>query len=236
MKFDRITKILLGVVAAGLWALVIIFILPRATINKPAKAQKAPQPTKPKTFKTDYNTITVHRINVVNEKGQLQYVIADSSQAPPPIINGKAYPRSARSISPTGAIFYDYNGNEVGGRAYSYTNGHRQNAIIFDYQNSDGMGFGIDDNRPTSFSASFFIRDPVPLSANILKRKGGSTNTVRAQLRDKNGNAALILRDKQGNERIKLEVSKKGKAFIKILDVSGNVVKEIPTDPAKNVN
>jgi hypothetical protein len=226
MKFDRITKILLGIVAAGLWALVIIFILPRASINKPAQAQNAPQPTKPKTFKTDYNTITVHRINVVNEKGQLQWVISDSAWFPRIRINGKVLPRSARRIAPTGATFYDYHGNEVGGRVYSITKGHHQNAIVFDYRNFDGMGFLIHDNRPKNFNAKFFILDPLPL-------KGKGKNAERVAIQDRNRNAAIILRDKQGNARIKLEVSKKGKAFIKILDDSGNVVKKIPGDSAK---
>lgn len=91
------------------------------------------------------------------------------------------------------------------------------------------MGFGISDNRPKSYSASLFIRDPVSLNANIAKRKNGSTNTVRVQLRDQNGNAALILRDKQGNPRIKLEVTKKGKPSIKILNASGNVISQLPS-------
>jgi hypothetical protein len=235
MNFDKTTKILLGIIAAGIWAGIIILILPRATINKVAKAQHAPQPTKPKTFKADYKTLTVHRLNVVNEKGQLQWVIADSSRFPRIRLNGKVYPRSDRSIAPTGETFYNYHGSEVGGRVYSITKGHHQNAVIFDYQNSDGMGFGIDDNRPESYNSSFFIRDPVPLDEDITKRKGGSTNTERVLLRDKNGNAALVLRDKQGNARIKLEVSKKGEAFFEILDPSGKVVRKISGKALKNI-
>jgi hypothetical protein len=33
MKYDRITKVLLGIITAGLWTVAIIFILPKATIN-----------------------------------------------------------------------------------------------------------------------------------------------------------------------------------------------------------
>jgi catechol 2,3-dioxygenase-like lactoylglutathione lyase family enzyme len=231
MNFDTTTKILLGIIAAGIWAGIIILILPKAAINKVAKAQNAPQPTKPKTFKTDYNTLTVHRLNVVNEKGQLQWVIADSSRFPPPIVNGKVY--HDRSISPHGVLFYDYKGNEAGGIAFSHK--FQQHAMILDYHNSDGMGFGVDDNRPKSYNAGFFIRDPVPLGADITKRKGGSTNTERVLLRDKNGNAALVLRDKQGNARIKLEVSKTGEAFFEILDPAGNVVRKISGKALKNI-
>lgn len=108
MKFDRITKILLGVVGAGVWALVIVLLLPHAQINKVAEAQQKVSPKKPKKWSVDQDVLTVHRLNVVNAKGQLQWVISDSSHFPPPIINGKAY--DLRSIAPTGVIFYDFHG------------------------------------------------------------------------------------------------------------------------------
>lgn len=68
MKFDQTTKILLGCFTAGIWAVVIILLLPHARINKIAEAQQVKQ-TAPKKYHVDYNTLTVHRLNVVNKKG-----------------------------------------------------------------------------------------------------------------------------------------------------------------------
>jgi len=221
MKFDRLTKVLLTIIAVGLWGLIIVLIFPQIRASSLAGGRQAAPTNKV----VDFDSLTVHRLNVVNQKGQPQWVIADSSRFPPPVLNGKVY---ERAIAPTGAIFYDYQGNEVGGRVYSERKGYRQNAIIFDYQNSDGMGFGIQDNRPESYSAGFFIKDPVPLKEDIMEREGGNANTDRALMRNKNGNAAIILRDKKGNDRIKLEVTKAGQATIQIYNASGKVVSELP--------
>jgi hypothetical protein len=166
MNYDRITKVLLGIVGAGLWAVVIVLIWPQTSINKVAQA-KQPSQTTPKGKSVDYDVLTVHRLNVVNEKGQLQWVIADSSRFPSPVINGKAY--HGRSKPLHGELFYDDKGNEIGGMV--------------------------------------------------------STN----------GNSCLILRDIQGRPRIKLEAYRYGGASIKILDANGNIVREIPGKPLRNI-
>ena len=62
-----------------------------------------------------FEEITVKRINVVDEKGNKRLVISNQERIPPPIIAGKEY---KRAVSPAGMIFYNEQGNEVGGSRF----------------------------------------------------------------------------------------------------------------------
>ena len=62
--------------------------------------------------------ITVRRINVVDESGEIRLVIA--GELPGPIVRGQAL---ERAIVPAGIIWYDRNGDESGGLAAAPVSG-----------------------------------------------------------------------------------------------------------------
>jgi hypothetical protein len=64
-----------------------------------------------------FDTITVHRINVVEPDGTLRMVIADRSQFPGSMFHGKEVPRPDRSA--TGMLFLDDEGTENGGLIFA---------------------------------------------------------------------------------------------------------------------
>jgi hypothetical protein len=212
MRADRVTRILLGFVGTGLWAVAMVSLTSRGLFAADGPA----------------DTLRVRRLDVVNERGELQTVIADKAHFPPITLDGKTYPKSTRSIEPNGIVFYDEDGNEAGGvGVYAQEKQTRQVLATLDYRNADGIGFGVDDRRPGRYSAGFFIRDPVALDADISKT--GSTSTERIRLQNENGDASLVLRDAEGHVRIRLEVTRAGAASIQLLDETGRVIEQLPS-------
>lgn len=71
----------------------------------------------------DHDTLTVRRLNVVNEDGSLALVIANA-QSLPGVIRNDEESGNRRGIP--GILFYDNNGDEVGGLIYP----HRENGAV----------------------------------------------------------------------------------------------------------
>src|SRR5258708_20917194 len=80
---QRLTQLLLAILAVGVWGL----LLPPYLATSAAKSPSA-TPT------ASFDTITVQRINVADADGTTRLVIANSARLPGAIIHGKEYPRS----------------------------------------------------------------------------------------------------------------------------------------------
>lgn len=119
----------------------------------------------------DHDTLTVRRLNVVNEDGSLALVIANA-QSLPGVIRNDAESGNRRGIP--GILFYDNNGDEVGGLIYP----HRENggavdagvSLSFDQTNS-GQAINLIHWRSGEFVRSGlrvtdFATDRTPEQAN----------------------------------------------------------------------
>jgi len=81
--------------------------------------------------------LTVQRINIVDASGKSRLVISNKDQFPPPIVGGEIF---KRAISPAGIVFYDENGNEIGGIASSEAKPGKLTSLVFDFSNADAIG------------------------------------------------------------------------------------------------
>ena len=165
---------------------------------------------------SDFKTkIAVERIDVQDKSGKNRIVISNVDHIPNPIINGKTY---QRAVTPAGLIFYDKCGDERGGIAITDTEETNINAISFDYQNADAVGILAQDNKnDTYFKAGLIIND------KDVSGKPGH-NTSRINLLTENGNAALVIKDKQEIPRIIIQVDSLGTPTIETFDSKGNLV------------
>ena len=83
---QRLTQLLLAILAIGIWGLLLRPLLPIAAAAAESSSAAIPSAT--------YDTITVQRINVADADGTTRLVIANSARLPGAIIHGKEYPRS----------------------------------------------------------------------------------------------------------------------------------------------
>jgi hypothetical protein len=200
-----------------------------------------------------FDTITVHRIDVVDREGKMAMVITDHDDMPPPIINGRVFERHG-GADDNGIIFYNQRGDEQGGLIWDgqrFANGTfgSSNALSFDTVNTDqlihvedgdenGKTFSevIGWNQPDYTTAGFF---DLILQADALKTRsqlqaflaahpnfGPKTRFVLGYGAE---NASqVVLADAQGRPRIKMYVTADGQAALQFLDVNGNVVAQYP--------
>lgn len=161
--------------------------------------------------------ISLKRINITDEKGNVRLVISNEERIPPPILDGKEF---KRAISPAGIIFYDKKGNECGGLALSGKDNTDIGALVLDYSNMDAIAMRVIDTEGGDYNAGFIINDPSP--KGTLGRGNG-----RIALENDNGSAQLILNDANGKPRLKIAVDDNGNASFNLLDKDGNITKDV---------
>jgi hypothetical protein len=172
-----------------------------------------------------FDEINAQRINIVDSQGRRYLVLSNKEKFPLPVIAGKEYPRS---INPSGIVFYDETGTECGGIAVATLPGTRRTAIIFDYSNTEAIGFSIYETKDGKFGAGLAIQDRNPLDSDIMKV--GTQGTNRISLHNDNKNAEISLSDAKGNKRIRLLVDSTDAAKIQLLDAKGKVISSWPNN------
>lgn len=210
----RSTKILVGVLAVGVWALVIQNMFPLIF----GQADAAPSAPSSETL----DALNVHRINIKDADGKTRFVISNAQNFPPATIRGKTYNRSIGNSA--GMVFYNPNGLETGGIGTSVIQERNQAALIFDYdyQPTDGISMGIHESSDGKhWGSGFVIYDRRPYNPGPISSTQG---VKRISLADNNQDAELVIYDTKERPRIRIGVGKKGDPHIQILDVSGNVV------------
>jgi len=151
--------------------------------------------------------LDVQRLNIVDGQGHKLIVLSNKDRFPLPVVNGKEYPRS---INPCGIVFYDEHGTECGGIAVATLPKARRTAIIFDYSNTEAIGFSAYETHGGDFGAGMSIQDRNPLDADIMKV--GTEGTNRISLQNESKTAEVALSDAKGNPRIRLRVDSAGAA------------------------
>jgi hypothetical protein len=109
---------------------------------------------------TSFDTITVHRINIVDREGKMALVITDHDDMPSPVINGRAFKRNGGSED-NGIIFYNQRGDEQGGLTWAgerNLNGSfdSNNQIAFDSVDTDEL-ISVQDGNDTGKTYSGVI-------------------------------------------------------------------------------
>ncbi|QSX36606.1 hypothetical protein JYB85_15145 [Shewanella sedimentimangrovi] len=200
----------------------------------------------------EFDEISVKRINVLEEDGQLRMVMANSERSPQAIKEGKVYMNVGKR---PGLIFYNDEGTENGGLMFR---GKKEDGKVnhglhmsFDRYNQDQTmalqhiesedymitGMTILD-RPDS---DMFSLAPLEEAAQRgdeqakqqlaeLNADGKLYGVQRAFYGTLNGDAQLRLNDAEGNIRIRMVVDKLGVARLEFLNTKGEVVQRLPDD------
>jgi hypothetical protein len=205
----------------------------------------------------EFDTVTVHRINIVEPDGTPRLIIADKAEFPGEPFKGKEMARPDRSES-AGMLFMNDEGTENGGLIFSgyrssdgkfYSSGH----LSFDEYEQDqtlSLDTGQEgDDRETSYQindngATLFTPDVIAAIQKIRAMPDGPEKDKaradfaakhslrlrpRASLeRDADKSSALRLRDPQGHTRILLHVAADGTPTMQFLDAAGKVIRQWP--------
>jgi hypothetical protein len=207
------TKVLVTVLALGVWVLAIEQFVPSIF----GQARAATSSVRSKTL----DTLNVHRINIKDADGTTRFVISNAQDSPPAVVRGKTYKRSISNSA--GMIFYKPNGDETGGIATSVIHNRNQAALIFDYthQPTDGISMGtLESSDGKKWSAGFSVHDRRPYHPGPIKSSGG---VKRIWLGDNNHDTELIIYGPKGNARIRIGVGKDGNPHIEMLNEKGKV-------------
>jgi len=196
--------------------------------------------------------ITVERINVVDKDGTLRVVISNKDRMHPGVIDGATMIRS-RPVA--GLIFFNDEGDEVGGLTFSgrTVNGERRagGTIMFDqYKQDQTIGFRYQEGGGQR-SAALEVWDRSERSLGDLIKRLNEVNAIsdvakrdaalqaaraeappapRRVFVGKNNDraAAISLADANGKARLNLTVDATGNPRIEFLDEQGKIVQRIP--------
>lgn len=211
---QRLSQILIGILALGVWTLVLQHYVPGLLGQAHASS--------PRTRSASFDTLTVHRINVVGPDGKPRLILSDSTHFPGAIIHGKSYPRSISDMA--GMIFINPQGDETGGLATATLRDNNVDTLTFDYnyQLTDGIRMWKEESRNGQFwRTAFAIFDRRPFTPGNYSSSQG---VQRIALSDQNRNAELVISDSDGHARIRIGVGADGKPHIQMLDAHGKVV------------
>lgn len=204
------------------------------------------------TQSTKLDVINVERINIVDADGRVRLVLSNSARQAQAVIDGQVL--AAGRTRPAGMIFFNEEGDEVGGLIFSgrqqQSGPQASGSLTFDQYKQDQTvalqyaegagqrraGLAVID-RPNVSLAKY-----APL---VERRQAATTDAERAAVdkevaalgtpsaprmfvgKDVDGNATLVLSDATGKQRLSLGVARDGRASIRFLDEAGKVIREI---------
>ena len=195
--------------------------------------------------------LTVQRLNVVDANGTLRFVLSNKDRMHPGVMDGVTIDRP-RPVA--GMLFFNDEGDEVGGLTYTGTddNGRRANAgLMFDQLKQDqtvGLSYS-ENNGQRSAGLQVWDRSERPLSdlvralnaANALPagaERDAAVKAVRAKAppgprrvfvgKSNDRSAQVSLADGAGRPRLVLKVAPDGAASIEFLDANGKTVQRTP--------
>jgi hypothetical protein len=211
-RSQRVTHLLLIVLALGVWGLLLRPLMPSAAAEAKVRTGAA---------SATFDTLTVQRINVNDVNGKTRFVIANGSRFPDVEVHGKVYPRSINDTA--GMVFFDGQGKETGGLGLAKLNGDDIANFTFDYayQLTDGIRI-VKRESPDGarWQAGFEILDRRPVNSSDESSQG----IQRIALEDQNHNARLVISDTQGHPRIRIGVDETGTPAIEMLGPDGKSV------------
>ena len=195
-----------------------------------------------------FGEIDVARINIKDADGTLRMVLSNKDRMHPGVMDGVTIERP-RPVA--GMLFFNDEGDEVGGLTYT-GRGTRANAgVMFDQLNQDqtiGISYSETDGRRTA-GFNVWDRADSPLS-DLIKQLNEANRMTDVAARDarlkairasappgprrifvgKNDDrsATVSLADANGRPRLRMTVDAAGNPRIEFLDETGKVVTRIP--------
>jgi hypothetical protein len=194
--------------------------------------------------------LTVQRLNVVDANGTLRFVLSNKDRMHPGVMDGVTINRP-RPVA--GMLFFNDEGDEVGGLTYTGTddNGRRANAgIMFDQLKQDqtiGLSYSENNGQRTA-GLQVWDRSEQPLSAMIRAlneanalpegpERDAAVKAVRAKAppgprrlfagKNSDKSSTVALADGQGRPRLVLRVAEDGTSSIEFLDAAGKTTHAI---------
>jgi hypothetical protein len=196
--------------------------------------------------------LTVQRLNVVDANGTLRFVLSNKDRMHPGVMDGVTINRP-RPVA--GMLFFNDEGDEVGGLTYTGTDdgGRRANAgLMFDQLKQDqtiGISYSEGNGQRSAGLQVWDRSEEQPLSelikglnaANAMPEgaaRDAAVKAVRAKAQPgprrlfvgKNSEkaATVSLADANGKPRLVMTVGADGAASIDFLDADGKTLQRIP--------
>ena len=201
-----------------------------------------------------YKEINAERINIIDKSGKIKMAIFNQEAIPDVVIDNEAIlPGHRKDSFMSGVVFYNGEGDECGGLLFgskSTGNGGYESelSLTFDQYKQDQLvqmlvsekdsersyGFKIFD-RP-----DFTLKEFIGKSQNIhLMDEGPEKQKASRELsqdncqrifigKKQNGDVAVCVNDRNGNERIRLLVDSDNNPRIEFLDEQGDIIHSLP--------
>lgn len=235
-RFRRQFRLLQAYAALSALALIVLAV---AALGQPAGAQKIDE-------------LTVQRLNVVDANGTLRLVMANKDRMHPGVMDGITINRP-RPVA--GLIFFNDEGDEVGGLAFSgeERDGQRRasaqlafdqlkqdQTVAISYSEANGQrtaGLQIWDRSETRLSElikklndASAIQDAAAREKAVAAARATAPPGPRRVFVGKNADraATLSLADANGKPRLILKVEADGTARIELLDENGKTTQQWP--------
>lgn len=199
-----------------------------------------------------FDTITVHRINVVDREGRPAMVITDHDDFPQPLMNGKSGNRRGGNDQ-NGIVFYNQLGNEQGALLwYGRATGDSGDLISYDTAESSDV-LKLSAIHSTVGDSAAILGYSSPLYSTLQSvacaqfqsdfrkaAKGTERFALRKQFPqcnlhrrffigyDADNKSRVMLQDATGRPRIDMFVSADGEAKLQFLDADGKVTYQLP--------
>ena len=208
--------------------------------------------------KARFEEIDVQRLNVVEPDGTVRLVLSSKASFPGILFKGKEYPHPNRKTA--GILFFDDEGTENGGLIFGGEKDAKGNVsayghLSFDQYDQDQV-FTIDASEDGGFrKARLSVWDRPDYSILELLELQGRIKTMTAEQqkveyakffsehesghprvflgKSDNGSVSLRLNDKQGRERLVIEVGPEGLPVVRFLDEKGKETGRLPAEGQK---
>ncbi len=207
--------------------------------------------------------LDVERINIVEPDGKLRMTISNKERFPDPVIDGKTLVGARHGSKDAGMLFFNDDGNECGGLAFSGKQvGQQAQAgaqILFDQYHQDqtvGIMYSQSGDRKSA-GLHVWDRPDTPLGALVEKMQAIKNMpegpekqaeldkikqaTARGELgahrlfvgKADDGSTGMMIADRLGKNRISLVVDNSNTAHLQFRDESGKIVYSVPPEPSK---
>ncbi len=205
--------------------------------------------------KKRFDEISVERINIIEKDGSIKMVIANKKLLPPPYLNGKLVSKNTKSDRGPGMLFYNEEGDEIGGYLFGSDGQGNYGHISMDQYKQDqvirmkyseqmyegerltsagilvqGQPMNIAVDRIVAFYDSVGTIADKDLRRKLIKEFRAKLDASNSLFVGKSQDNAygLFLTDKKNKERLNLYIDKEGNPKLEFLDSTGKVIYSIP--------
>jgi hypothetical protein len=190
--------------------------------------------------------LTVKRINVVEDDGTLRIVIGNSTHGRTLPVRGRLVQHPGRNAS-CGLLFVNDEGTECGGLQYAGFRGpdgkeQMGYLTVDDYEQNESLRIGMFQNGDATQRFVEFTDqpdwsivdlvdeteglDPQAAEAILDRYFGEADGRGRSRMRlarEEDGSVRLVLRDREGRDRLRFVVPAEGDPVAEVVDPDGNV-------------